>query len=172
MLSRVSIVLVSALALAACGGDDSSLGSASDAFKESIRASCEKAHSCMSSYDPAMHNGDSFASSYGASADECYNMTLALIQAFLGADYFAKLDASVAAGRVSYNAADAQACLDAGNAQTCDQLFEQNGQDFTPPAVCQTAIRGTVATGGTCTIGDDCSAAADDCLDNMTCGPG
>ncbi len=159
--------------LVACGGDDGGLGSASDAFKASIQASCEKAFACMSSYDAAMNNNTPFAESYGASVSDCVAQTTALINQFLGADYFAKLDASVAAGRVDYNAADAETCLDAGSAQSCDQFFGQNGAMYTPPAACDTAIRGTVATGGTCTIEEDCSVSADSCDEtSMTCMPG
>lgn len=165
MINRASILASSSLALmlVACGGDDGGLGSASDAFKASIQASCEKAFDCMASYDPAMNNNTPFASAYGASVDDCVAQTNALIMQFLGADYFTKLDASVSAGRITYNASDAQTCLDAGSAQTCDQFFGQNGATYTPPAACDNAIKGTVATGGTCTIEDDCAASADSC---------
>lgn len=39
----------------------------------------------------------------------------------------AKLDASVAAGRIEYNPNDYDTCLTAAEAETCDQVFRQNG---------------------------------------------
>ncbi|MBL8626046.1 MAG: hypothetical protein JNK64_32320 [Myxococcales bacterium] len=172
MRIRTLIVASSSLALLACGGGDG-LDNASDAFKASIQASCEKAFDCMASYDASMNNDTPFAQAYGTSVSDCVSQTTELIMAFLGADYFAKLDASVAAGRVTYDAGDAQACLDASSGQTCDQFFGQNGAVYTPPAVCDTALRGTVATGGTCTIENDCAVSADTCDDTtMTCTAG
>ncbi|MEZ4403738.1 MAG: hypothetical protein R3B06_27185 [Kofleriaceae bacterium] len=160
------------LSLAACGGGDS-LDKPSDAFKASIEASCQKAHDCMASYDPAMNNDTPFAQQYGANVAACVTQTTALIQQFLGADYFAKLDASASAGRISYNGSDAQTCIDAGSAQTCDQFFGQNGATYTPPPACDNAIKGTVATSGTCTINDDCATSGDSCdATSMTCSPG
>ena len=164
MLKRSIFVSASFALLAACGGDDGgSTSTPSAAFTASIQATCDKAFECMSSYDAAMHNGTAFADSYGTSADNCVAQTTALINQFLGADYLEKLDASASAGRIDYNASDAAACLAANSAQTCDQFFEQNGATSVEPAVCNTALVGTVATGGTCTIDNDCATAGDDC---------
>lgn len=174
MIQRYSFVLVSAsfALLAACGGDDGgSTSSPSAAFNASIQASCDKAFECMSSYDAAMHNGDAFADSYGTSVSNCVSQTKAIITAFLGADYFDKVDASASAGRIMFSSADAATCLAASKAQTCDQFFSQNGATYTPPAACDTALVGTVATGGTCTIGDDCATEGDTCDETaLTCG--
>lgn len=168
-----------ALIAAACGGDDGggggggggSLANASDAFKAAFRESCDKAHECKDSYDASMHNGDTFESSWGTSADECYNMTLALIEQYFGANYFDEIDASADAGRIAYDEADAQTCLDAASSVSCDAFFEQNGQTATEDPACDTAIQGTVATGGTCTTDFDCMSDADSCTDG-TCTAG
>lgn len=169
MFKRTLVLAASSVALLACGGDDG-IDSASGAFKASIQASCEKAFACMSSYDAAMNNDTPFAQSYGTSVSDCVTRTNAILTQLLGADYLTKLDASVDAGRITFDAADAQACLDAGSAQTCDQFFDQNGATYTPPAACGTALAGTVATGGECTIEDDCALSADTCDDaTMTC---
>lgn len=174
MFKRFSSLLFAsscALTLVACGGDDG-FSKASEAFKASIQAGCQKAFDCMSSYDPAMHNGTAFADSYGTSVDNCVTQTLAFIDQFLPG-YMAKLDASVAAGRIDFNGADAEACINAGKSQTCDQFFEQNGATYTAPASCNTAMVGTVATGGMCTIEDDCAVDSDNCDDTtMTCTAG
>jgi hypothetical protein len=173
MIQRYSSILVSAsfALLAACGGDDGgSTSTPSAAFETSIEASCQKAFDCMSSYDAAMHNGTAFADSYGASVSACVAQTRAFIDQFLGADYLDKLDASASAGRIDFDSADAQTCLDATTGQTCDQFFDQNGATFTPPAACDTALVGTVATGGACTIDEDCATEGDDCDPaTMTC---
>jgi hypothetical protein len=174
MTQRISFILfTAALALGACGGDDGgSLDNPSDAFNESIRTSCQRAFDCMASYDPAMNNDTPFSERYGTSVDDCIVQTNALIEAFLGPGFAGKLDASVAAGRITYNAADAEVCLAASRALTCDQFFGQNGATATSPPECDTTFVGHVATGAACTIDLDCAAEADDCdQTSMTCAP-
>jgi hypothetical protein len=171
-----SMAMCVAFVLGACGGDDGDGGSAdkaSDAFAESIRTTCEKAFECMSSYDAAMHGGSTFDDRYGTSVDACITQYNALAEAFLGANFAAKLDASVAAGRVMYDAGDAGVCLAAARALTCDQFFEQNGQMEVTPPECDTTFVGTVTTGGTCTIDFDCASEDDECdSETMTCSSG
>jgi hypothetical protein len=163
-----------ALALAACGGGGASgpPDKLSVAILDSIQRSCQKAFSCQSSYIASMHNGQAFADHYGGSnADACANSLKTLLLTFNGQDYFTKLDASVTAGRIKYNANDYDTCATAGEALTCDQFFVQNGATATLPAACDTASVGQVATAGACTLDDDCATAGDSCdAGAHTCG--
>lgn len=144
---------VVALAFAACGGSSSPPAKLSDAFQESIQRQCQKAFDCKSSYVASMHQNQTFEDHYGgATVDACVNSLKTLILTFQGPDYFTKLDASVTAGRIKYNADDYETCFIALEAETCDQFFRQNGATSTPPAACDTAEVGLVATGGACTI--------------------
>jgi hypothetical protein len=176
-MKRSSSILVPmaflAGAFAACGGGGGGFSSGSDAMHAAIRASCEKAFDCMSSYDAAMHNNTAFADSYGNSVDDCVTQTEAFITAFLGANYFDELDASIDAGRVTFNSDDAQTCIDAGSAETCDQYFGQNGATADSPPECDTTFVGTVSDGGDCTIDQDCATDGDSCdSTTMTCTAG
>jgi hypothetical protein len=179
MKRQLGLVLIStmfAVFTGACGGDDGGGGGggggkASDAIKDGIRASCAKAFDCMGSYDASMNGDTAFEDVYGTDEQNCYDMTIALINSFLGADYFDKFDASVEAGRITYNGDDADSCNDAQTSVTCDQFFGQNGQEAPDVPACDTALMGTVATGGACTISDDCASVDDSCDDSGLCNP-
>lgn len=176
MIHRIhsSMLLASfALALAACGGGSSSAPPAklSDALLDGFQRSCQKAFDCKSSYDPSMNANQTFEDQFGTSVDACVDSRKGLLTAFNGPDYFTKLDASVTAGRIKYTAKDYGTCVTAGEAQTCDQLFEQNNADDTLPAACDTYKVGQVATAGACTVDDDCATDGDGCdVDVHTCG--
>jgi len=179
MINRLSIVLACgafAALLGACGGGGGGFSSASDAFHESIHSSCQKAFDCMGEYDAAMHNNTAFADSYGSSVDDCVTQTNALITQFYGATFFDDLDAAVDAGNITFNGDDAQTCLDAGSAESCDAFFGQNGATEDLPPECDTAFVGTVADGDACEITGtsfECSADGSTCdSTSMTCGPG
>jgi hypothetical protein len=146
--------------LAACGGSSSL--SVNDAFTEAANAGCTKAFECMASYPTG---GTPFASQYGASVSECEMKNSALITAVV-----ASYNASITAGRISYNGTDAQSCLDATKGETCPQYW---GTDttFVEPASCKTAFKGTVADGGTCTIDQDCAATGSGCNTAKVCSP-
>jgi hypothetical protein len=60
---------------------------------------------------------------------------------------------SVAAGRIVYDAARAQQCLDALTAATCQETFGDTGG---PPAVCFQALQGQVQDGLSCWDDSDC----------------
>ena len=162
-------LLLVVAALSACGGGDDggggggSFGKASDALKSGIHAQCDKAFDCKASYDPSMHDGNTFDAQYGTSAQNCYDMTIALLEQFVGADYFDKIDASQSAGRIQYNASDASTCLDEETAMSCDVIFEQNGAVEADVPECDTALVGTVQTGGACTTDLDCATDGDSC---------
>ena len=159
MKLRLGSVFVLGLSFAACGGDDGGSGGpsrASDAIKESIQVQCDRAHECKASYDPAMHDGDTFDSIYGATPDACYDSIITLIDQFQPG-YFDDLDAAVSGGRVTYNSGDFGTCLGALESASCDAFFEQNGMSITEPPQCDTALMGTVAAGGACTLSDECA---------------
>lgn len=176
MKHRIKLILIGSsltLALGACGGDDgTALDRPSDAYAAFMRITCEKAYECMSSFDPAMHNGTTFTQRYGTSFDECQVKYRDLLERFLGPDFYVKLDASVDAGRITYNADDFAVCVAAARALTCDQFFGQNGQMSYEPPECATGFVGNVATGAMCTLDLDCATDGDECDDaTMTCTP-
>jgi hypothetical protein len=145
--------------MTACGGP-----SASEAFDDAIKATCQKAFDCMSTFPSGQ--GITFDQEFGSSESICETM-------YSGAatDTKAKLEASISAGRITYNSDDAQVCIDGVKNETCGQFW---GTDtYTPPPECDTAFQGTVADGGTCTIDDDCATSGSSCTTTtMTCGQG
>jgi hypothetical protein len=60
---------------------------------------------------------------------------------------------SVSAGRIVYDAAKAQQCLDALTAATCQETFGDTGG---PPSVCFQALQGQVQDGASCWDDSDC----------------
>jgi hypothetical protein len=165
--------LAGSLGAAGCGGGDSGPpGKLSEAVIDSIHRSCQKGFDCKSSYLPAMHNNETFENFMGgATVDACENTRETFVKTFGGQDFFTKLDASVTANRIKYSSTDYETCRKAFEAQTCDQLFEQNGATATPPAACGTYQVGQVATGAACTLDDDCATANNSCdATAHTCG--
>lgn len=170
---HASVLLASfALAFAGCGGDSGPPAKLSDALLDLVQRQCQNAFDCKSSYVASMHNNQTFENFVGgATVSACVNTVKTLVLSFNGQDYFTKLDASVTAGRIKYNATDYSTCATAGEALTCDQLFGQNGATATLPAACDTFEMGQVPTAGTCTIDADCAAATDSCDPTAhTCG--
>ncbi len=150
-------------ALAACGGgggDGGGGGAAAAAFAEDqIRDFCDKGFECMSSFPQDM--GFEFEDFFGASSAECF--------ANFGPDGTDKADlqASVDAGRVIFDSADASVCANELQTASCDQFWN----DDAPPE-CDTALTGTVADGGTCTIDFDCVGEDSFCDEETNvCGP-
>lgn len=155
MRTLSSVLAVLALSsLAACGGSDDL--SATAALNGLISTQCDKAFECKATYTPpASDPMATFEGDFGATVAAC-EMKFAIDKMDL-----TELEASISAGRVKYNAADAQKCVDGFAAMTCGQFW--GTEMFTPPAACETAIVGTVADGGACTIPDDCVGATSDC---------
>ena len=71
---------------------------------------------------------------------------------------------SVAAGRIVYDPAKGQRCLDALGAATCQEIFGDAGG---PPAVCVQALNGQVSGGGSCW--DDLECRLDSFCDQSDC---
>jgi hypothetical protein len=173
-LLRISVLasFLASFALGACGGSDGPPGKLSDALQDSFQRSCQKLFDCKSSYSAAMHDDTAFEDfAGGATVSACVNSVKTLILATNGQDIFTKLDASVSAGRIKYNATDYETCASASDKQTCDQALDQNGAMSTPPAACGTFAVGQVASAGACTIDLDCASGNDVCdATAHTCG--
>jgi hypothetical protein len=155
-MKRCWIVLV----LAACGGGQGG-GGAGAAADRSLTQTCAKAFACEASF-PA-DSGFEFEGLFGISEAECQANFRQVFDP-------AEIQASVDAGRVIFDAGDADVCLDAAAALTCDEFWGNfTGDNPTPqPAECDTAFIGTVEDGGTCSIDLDC--VNDTCDDStMTC---
>ena len=147
MIKRLSIASLLGLALAACGGGGGGSLSAGEAWTENLEEVCTKAHECRDSFPSGQ--GVTFEQLYGNDVAGCVDS----FEMFLGTA--AQVDASAEAGRIDYDEADAQACLDATDfgSLTCDQFWAGEDQDIPE---CETALVGAVANGGSCTISLDC----------------
>lgn len=160
---RGSVLGLVVLGAAACGGGGGPPGTLSGALKDQFQRECQKAFDCKSSYVPAMHQDSPTFEEFvgGANVSACANSLQTFFQGILGT--FTELDASVSAGRIKYNSTDYETCANAGDMETCDQIFDQNGAMATLPMACRTFFAGQVATSGACTLDLDCAAAADGC---------
>lgn len=142
----ISFVAALALAAAACGGSDDAL-TASDFIADYSGGVCAKAFECMSTFPgtPAQ-----FSATFGASEAACPTA----LNFISGAD----LQASVDAGRVTYDEGMASQCVSAVAAFACADFWTASAA----PAACTGTLMGTVAVGGTCTLGIDCTSGVCD----------
>jgi hypothetical protein len=67
---------------------------------------------------------------------------------------FPMLAGELAQGKIAYDGAKAQACLDSIASRTCAQMLERDS------AACLAALDGTVTSGGACSINEDCKGEA------------
>ena len=156
-MTKLSSLTVFALLAACDGGDLSPRGAA----ERSITLTCSKAHTCRDSFPP--NQGFEFTDIYQNTEGECTTF----FKAQLGEE---ALLASVDAGRILYDGADAAVCLDFFSKLTCAQFWDP--QHTARPTECDTAFIGTVADGSTCTIQDDCAVEQSSCNDTTKlCGP-
>ena len=146
--------------LVACGGGEGGgVGSAGEAAQASLEQTCATAFECQAEFPDG---GSSFEQLFGASEAAC---VAKLGAAFAPAD----VQASVDAGRIIYDAADARVCLDAREATTCAEFW--GGEPELPPE-CGTAFVGAVQPGGACTIDLDCAGGATCNDQTLVCEPG
>lgn len=132
--------------LVACGGGKGGgVGSAGGAAQASLQLTCEMAFACEAEFPDG---GSSFEQLFGTSEADC-------IERFREVVDPAEIQASVGAGRIIYDAGDAQVCLDAREAATCAQFWGTDELELPPE--CQTAFVGTVQIGDACTIDADCA---------------
>jgi hypothetical protein len=112
---------------------------------------CDQAFMCQATF-PA-DAGVTFADAFGASSQECVSDSAA-------ADMPAQVEAQIAAGKIKYNGADAAACVSGLTFPACAMFWDQ-GPNY--PAQCANALVGTVADGGACVVGWECSSATSWC---------
>jgi len=147
------------LMVGACGGGGGGGPTAEAAFTQLAGKVCTEAFMCMSTFPGTP---DQFSQSFGASEAACNTLLLAQLDVD-------KVQASIDAGRIMFDGADVQACVDKTDFGTCDQ-FWGNTSPAEPPE-CETALVGTVANGGTCTIDLDCMVAGSSCGADLKCAP-
>ena len=120
---------------------------------------CDEAFMCRASF-PATSNHH-FEDDWGSTTDECYAGA---------ADYFmpAGVEASVAAGKIKFDASAAKSCLAGIDYGSCSHFWKQ-GPDY--PSACGSALVGTVPEGGDCASDFECTG--DDVCDSTaeTCQP-
>ena len=118
---------------------------------------CKEAFTCMSSFVPA-GSGDTFADDWGTSLSDCEN----------DSDYNTQVEADITSGIITFNAADANACISGTVYPTSCATWWSDGADY--PDACDTALKGSVADGGKCNVDEDCSNLDSYCTDAGTCG--
>jgi hypothetical protein len=156
---RLLVALAVTCVPTACGGGSGSsnmLSSIRGVWEAYVRVDCAKGHECRAEYPGTQAD---FEFDYGASVAECTSD----IQSPEFEAAVSAYEEAAAAGRLSYDAAKAKTCFDAWAAQGCGPYWL--GTD--PSPVCDEIFKGTVATGGACTIPDECVSAT--CTDQMTC---
>jgi hypothetical protein len=119
-----------------------------------------------------MHGNETFEDFvHGSTVDTCVDFDEAVALTFAGQDLFAKIDASVRAGRIKYNATDYEICRAAIEVEDCDEIFQQNGATPMLPDACSTYEVGQVPHGGACTLAGDCAVVPEQCNPSThTCG--
>jgi hypothetical protein len=144
--------------LGGCGGDDGL--SQTEAFAKIADTFCERAFACEDqASDPLPY----------ANVAEC----TAAFEAILNEEG-AALQASIDAGRISWNEADAAFCAgeisSAINGLTCEEFWsDDNGALENDDPRCEALGEGLVADGDACTIDDDCATSGSECID-LVCG--
>jgi hypothetical protein len=121
---------------------------------------CDDAFACKATFPT--DGGATFDQVFGASASACYADAAMYFNA-------AAVQASIAAGRITFDGAAAATCIAGIPAPVCATYWTQ-GSDY--PAACDTALVGKIADGGTCTIDFDCTSLASICDDTTKkCAP-
>lgn len=132
-----------------CGDDGGSSGPTLDALPPLLAEElCDAYLRCLGPATPK-----------GLSQDAC----VATNTASIDDGSFQYVQGAVDAGRVRYNGASARACLDALSTSACTAI---GSGDL--PAVCDSAIIGTIAIGDPCAIDEECEGDAF-CMMGTTC---
>ena len=158
-LSNVLVIGVVS-SLAACGGDEDGL-SQEQALGKVAQTFCERSFDCeANSPEPLEY----------ANVAEC----VVGFKAALESDEQAAIEASIAAGRISWNEDDAAYCVVQINAAlndlSCSVFFEQAFLALgSEDPRCLALGTGLVADGDACTIDDDCAAEGSLCI-ALVCG--
>ena len=143
--------------MAACGGGDENGLSQSEALGRVANTFCERSLECEAeSPEPLEY----------ANVDEC----VASFTAALESDDQAAIEASIEAGRISWNEDDAAYCVVEINAAlndlSCSVFFDQAFLALaSDDPRCLALGTGLVADGDACTIDDDCAAEGSLCIE-------
>jgi hypothetical protein len=158
----VSLFSISAIVVACGGGDGDSLTPRAT-VDQTLDLLCKQGHACRAEF-PA-DAPFAFVDVFENTEAEC-NASLDMLSL---AD---EIQASVDAGRVDFDAGDADACLAFQEGLSCADLWGNFFQEMPPtPAVCDTTFVGTVPIGSACTIDLDCAGDAL-CNDALVCEAG
>jgi hypothetical protein len=132
------------------GGGGASI-TATNFLAQMAQKFCDQAFTCKATFPTDA--GVTFADAFGASAQECVSDAAA-------ADMPAQVEAAITAGRIKYNGVDAAACVSGITFPACAQFWDAGP---TYPAQCANALVGTIADGGACVVGWECSSEASWC---------
>lgn len=122
-------------------------------------ATCDNAFACKASFPTDA--GVTFDQAFGTSQAACYAQAAQV-------DDPTGVEAAIAGGTIQFDGAAAADCA-AGIAATACTTFWQAG--LTLPAACDSAMLGTVADGGACTVDYECASAQSVCDPTAkTCG--
>ena len=129
-----------------------------DYFTGLGHAECDDAFTCKATFPTA--NG-TFADAFGASSSACYGDA---------ASYYdtAAVQAEISAGKITFDGSAAASCIAGMSAAPDCATYWTDGADY--PAACDTALVGSVADGGACTIDFDCANLASYCTTANKCG--
>lgn len=159
------LLLSIAFAASACGSDDADnpnpTSQPSDTYKALSRLFCEHAVACRAGHEDAIP---------WTSADNC---AAAQEAAF---PFYQQIDASVTAGRITWNDAHAAQCLATATANsedlTCEQFWANGADEMfvleNLDGVCAALGQGLVPPGQACTFDFDCTGE-DYCGDGDIC---
>ncbi len=159
---RLALLGAAALIASACSDDGGGEPlTAGEATARSTEEGCAQAHECEDSYPTSP--GPSFEAIFQDSPEACADF----VADVLGIDPV-KVQASVDAGRISYDAEDFAECL-AYETASCENFWRSFDNAEGVPEACQTDLYGTVPDAGTCTIPLDCAGDGSTCTDGV-CG--
>lgn len=131
--------------------------SAGEAIAAQVRLFCEAAHHCRDWYVEPPEPIEPFEARYGSTESEC-------VEILLG--QYGDVQASVDAGRILYDARDAEECIDRTYYGRCADFWRGA---YVRPAACETAFVGIVPDGGFCTSELDCVDPSSRCFADQIC---
>jgi hypothetical protein len=126
------------------GGGGGNTSSATGFLAAMAQKFCGQAFTCQADFPTDA--GVTFADIFGASESACVSDSAQY-------DMPAAVEAAITAGKITFNAADASACISGLTFGTCTEFWTQGPN---VPQACSTALVGTVADGGACTTSYEC----------------
>jgi hypothetical protein len=151
-MKKAIFAMFAGAALAACGGGGGGSLSAGEAIEESWSIQCAKIFECRDTFPG--EDAD-FEAAFGTSEADCVDIVAGETE--FGPD---EVEASIEAGNMTFNADDAEVCLDSFGDIACDDLWTGNVDS---PPECDTAFEGQVEDGGECTLDEECAESTSFC---------